>query len=162
MTLQSAYRWALIVLAAIAVLLQFRFMHVLPTWACAIIATTTAVQAYVVGLAMLRKFSTTRAVANLVFATVCVIFIFAGLYGSLGLNPAEAAQGLQSRVYFSTVTFTTLGYGDIQPSEPGRLFAAFEAFFGYCYLGFIIGFVTSRRDEADDYSENSTDTSEDR
>ena len=33
-------------------------------------------------------------------------------------------------LYFSVVTFTTLGYGDIHPTDPSKLFATMEAFSG--------------------------------
>lgn len=41
-------------------------------------------------------------------------------------------------LYFSAVTFTTLGYGDLQPEGFGRVFAALEAFCGYLFLGVIV------------------------
>lgn len=42
-------------------------------------------------------------------------------------------------VYFATVTFTTLGYGDLQPVPAMRLLAGVEAMIGYVYLGFLVG-----------------------
>ena len=44
-----------------------------------------------------------------------------------------------SALYFSFVTFTTLGYGDFQPMPRMRLLAAIEAVLGYLYLGLLVG-----------------------
>ena len=40
-----------------------------------------------------------------------------------------------SCAYFSLVTFTTLGYGDLHPQGIGRTLAVLEAFTGYLILG---------------------------
>jgi Ion channel len=42
-------------------------------------------------------------------------------------------------MYFSIVTWTTLGYGDVLPSPEARLIAASEALFGYIWLAFFVG-----------------------
>ena len=45
-------------------------------------------------------------------------------------------------VYFSVVTFTTLGYGDFSPATWARPFAALEAFNGAFMIAlFILAFV---------------------
>jgi Ion channel len=38
-------------------------------------------------------------------------------------------------LYFSMVTWTTLGYGDVRPSDNARMLAASEAVLGYMFLG---------------------------
>jgi hypothetical protein len=45
----------------------------------------------------------------------------------------------QNTLFFSIVTFTTLGYGDFQPTPRMRLIAASEAIIGYLYLGLLVG-----------------------
>ncbi|MBT3046181.1 MAG: hypothetical protein DBP03_15210 [gamma proteobacterium symbiont of Ctena orbiculata] len=40
--------------------------------------------------------------------------------------------------YFSIVTFTTLGYGDFQPTEDARMMAAIEALCGLVFMAFMI------------------------
>ncbi len=46
-------------------------------------------------------------------------------------------------LYFSIVSFTTLGYGDFAPKQEFRLLAASEALVGYLYLGIIVGLTIS-------------------
>ena len=51
----------------------------------------------------------------------------------------EIYTDLFTAIYFSTVTFTTLGYGDLQPVPDMRALAGFEAVVGYIFLGFLVG-----------------------
>jgi hypothetical protein len=53
----------------------------------------------------------------------------------------EIHQGLLAEFfYFSNVTLTTLGYGDIVPvSRPARMFASIEAMFGQLFVAIVIG-----------------------
>jgi hypothetical protein len=44
-------------------------------------------------------------------------------------------------LYFSTVTYTTLGYGDILPLGPVRLIAAIEAMIGIFMIGWSASFT---------------------
>ncbi|MDN6869875.1 potassium channel family protein, partial [Aeromonas caviae] len=49
---------------------------------------------------------------------------------------------LMECLYYSVVTFTTLGYGDFTPVGLSRIFAAFEAFTGSFTLAlFVVVFV---------------------
>ncbi|RLK10967.1 potassium channel family protein [Ruegeria conchae] len=50
-------------------------------------------------------------------------------------------KSFRNALYFSVVTFTTLGYGDMQPSPNFRLYAGYQAVLGYLYLGMIVGIV---------------------
>jgi hypothetical protein len=61
--------------------------------------------------------------------------------GSFSLPDGEGTVGGQL-MYFSLVTLTTLGYGDVTPASPlTRLFAGFEAVQGALYLAIFIGRV---------------------
>ncbi len=42
-------------------------------------------------------------------------------------------------MYFSTVTFSTLGYGDFRPAPEARSYAAFLAVYGNIHLGLLVG-----------------------
>jgi len=89
-----------------------------------------------------------------VFSSITILG-FATLYFFSGVNfsgeevafnsslsaKANALAYLES-IYFSIVTFTTLGYGDITPTGLSRLFAAIEALMGSFTLAlFVVVFV---------------------
>jgi voltage-gated potassium channel Kch len=55
---------------------------------------------------------------------------------------SDNISALLNSIYFSVVTFTTLGYGDITPIGFSRLIATFEAFTGSFSLAlFVVVFV---------------------
>ena len=67
-------------------------------------------------------------------------------------NWRGAMPGLQAAVYFSAVTYTTTGYGDLVLPEAWRLVGAIEALTGILMCGWSTGFffaVVSRRFAAD-------------
>jgi len=63
-------------------------------------------------------------------ATIIEVWAWALLYLIIG-----AAQSLEEAAYFSTVTFTTLGYGDITLDESWRLLSSFEGANGLLMFG---------------------------
>jgi len=76
------------------------------------------------------------------------------LYGWVGLRDPQAfsgavevgAQSGEPMVYFSFVTLTTLGYGDITPvSQTARTLAWLEAAFGQIYLVVLVAHLVSRQ-----------------
>ena len=77
---------------------------------------------------------------------------FAVLYlatGSVALDSEAAAIAEPGRaLYFSIVTLSTLGYGDIAPlTDTGRLLAALEVLAGFMLVVLVIGaFLTGLRD----------------
>lgn len=78
----------------------------------------------------------------IVFLTgISNVFIFAFIYSSYGIaSGTDIIKGdLVTSLYFSIVTWTTLGYGDFSPLPALRLVAAFEAFLGYLYMAILVG-----------------------
>jgi len=61
------------------------------------------------------------------------IMLWAGLYKAL--VPVGELADLETAVYFSFVTFTTLGYGDITLSEGWRLLSGIQALNGILLVG---------------------------
>ncbi|MEN0001153.1 MAG: potassium channel family protein [Pseudomonadota bacterium] len=88
----------------------------------------------------------------LVFFTLAVgsaIFSYAHIYLEHGITTQHLQAGSQTRrltgeayvesLYFSVVTWTTLGYGDLAPAPRVRLLAAFQALLGYTSMGVLVG-----------------------
>ncbi|MBY6083110.1 potassium channel family protein [Ruegeria arenilitoris] len=69
-----------------------------------------------------------------------VPFLFAAVYGSYGYYDlcVEGARGPADVLYFSYVTFTTVGFGDLRPVGVCRALAVAEAITGYILLGLFV------------------------
>ena len=92
---------------------------------------------------------------RIVLLSILMIFICAFLYAFAGLNYqgqlyavsidaslSENISILLSCLYYSVVTFTTLGYGDFTPIGLSRALAAIEAFTGSFTIAlFVVVFV---------------------
>lgn len=76
---------------------------------------------------------------SLLFIYILVILIFASIYSCLGEKGdfiTDETLSFFEGIYFSTVTITTLGYGDITPkTEMFMLITAFESFIGIVIIG---------------------------
>ena len=74
-----------------------------------------------------------------------VPFLFAAVYGAFGYNDlcVVGANGPADVLYFSYVTFTTVGYGDLTPVGLCRGLAAAEAVTGYILLGMFVAAAVS-------------------
>jgi voltage-gated potassium channel Kch len=84
-----------------------------------------------------------------IFAAIMIIG-FADDYHSYGLTvtvsdaingDAKETLSLFDYLYFSIITWTTVGYGDLVPTKASRIFAATEALFGYIYMAVYIGYM---------------------
>jgi hypothetical protein len=64
------------------------------------------------------------------------IWLWAGVYRVLTDLP-----DLESALYFSTVTYTTLGYGDVVLAPPWRMLASLEAANGILLFGWTTAFL---------------------
>lgn len=82
--------------------------------------------------------------------SLTVVCFWAALYWCLGLVRLSGAtypiHGLLQNLYFSVVTFTTLGFGDFEPVKTfwGMLFAASEAFIGMFMIALFVVSVAKR------------------
>jgi hypothetical protein len=94
--------------------------------------------------------------SEVLFAVACVYLLFALIWamgygiadglqpGTLAypealLGPGEDPSGRGLHAYFSFVTLTTLGYGDITPvTDAGRLLAMLEATLGQLFLVIVV------------------------
>lgn len=101
------------------------------------------VAAAAAGLAafMGRALPGTVALSAVCGQAAALIVLFAGIYRASGLRSPDVTVGTAEALYFSIVTWTTLGYGDFQPLPDFRLLAAFQALVGYVFLGVIVGLI---------------------
>lgn len=86
-----------------------------------------------------------RLIYSGIWIAVSMPLIFSLLYAAAEIQ-GKCILGLESlweALYFSYVSFTTLGYGDLQPVGICRAFAALEAVVGYISLGGFVGAVIS-------------------
>jgi voltage-gated potassium channel Kch len=74
----------------------------------------------------------------LLLVSVVEMALWAVAYLKIG-----AIEGVEAALYFSMVTFTTLGYGDITLSEQWRLLGSFEAATGIIMFGWTIALVVA-------------------
>ena len=83
------------------------------------------------------------ALAALVMQCGLVIYIFAAVFAEFGmLDPlGNVIHDRTDALYFSVVTWTTLGYGDMRPLVELRLVAASEALLGYLHMGLLVPFI---------------------
>ncbi len=97
------------------------------------------------------KFSSNK-VAHFIFSYVStlfmIIFLFAGAYVSNAEEfiVSETKKGInfEEALYFSTITVTTVGYGDIIPtSKVNRFLSASEAFIGMTINVALLGYILS-------------------
>jgi hypothetical protein len=87
-----------------------------------------------------------------VFAAAVAGFGFAyfwiGFIPGNGLQFSGKVASFSECFYFSVVTVTTLGYGDVTPVGFARIIASGEAIFGLIYVGYAISQVVSFKQEA--------------
>ena len=78
-------------------------------------------------------YALTMTAVILIFLHALEIMVWAGAYTAL--LPAGELADLETAIYFSFVTFTTLGYGDITLSEGWRLLSGIQALNGILLVG---------------------------
>ncbi len=76
--------------------------------------------------------------------TVCLAVVFAGLYTQVELDPGAHETAL-TPLYYSVVTLTTLGYGDVLPASGwAQAVAMVEVILGYVMLGGLLSIFANK------------------
>jgi hypothetical protein len=138
----------------------------LPVGACVFLPITLATLIGAVVIEVRERHNNTWAMLYIMAAhLISVIILYADIYRHLGLLQGESLiTEATDFIYFSVVTWTTLGYGDIIPSPKARLFAASEAMYGYIamtlYLAVIFHLISARSYDQKPSANNSTDNTE--
>ena len=76
-----------------------------------------------------------------------IIMAFGVVYAAVGLLPTDSSASqplikeITTGIYFSAVTWATLGYGDLRPIIGTRWIAAFESLIGYIYMGLLVSLI---------------------
>ena len=96
---------------------------------------------------------TTSALVGSAFAMIVVTHLVQIAIWAFALINLSAFEGLEPALYFSLVTYTTLGYGDVTLGPNLRLFAAFASITGLLTFGlstaFLVGLVARVLPEQD-------------
>jgi hypothetical protein len=80
---------------------------------------------------------------RIIYYSLAIIICFGFIYwlnaDLIALNSASIKEfGFWDSLYFSTTTYTTLGYGDLSPLSGLRVLTSIEAFLGVINMGFLI------------------------
>lgn len=86
------------------------------------------------------------AITKLVLFIIIHLIMFSLVYAKYGIadSTGEITHDYIDALYFSIVTWTTLGYGDFHPEASIRLYASFEAIIGYVFLGMLLYLMTKK------------------
>jgi hypothetical protein len=111
--------------------------------ACGLVALYMAVIGILAVAIDLRQGHPWRAIFWFVCIMPGIIMLFAAIYCSTGLivAGADTQPEFETAIYFSIVTWTTLGYGDIAPTPVARPWAAFEVLIGYIYMAVLVSVI---------------------
>jgi len=88
------------------------------------------------GLHQSRVFSVGRVVLIMYLIAIIEVLIWAAAYLAF-----DVIEGFEKAVYFSAVTFTTLGYGDVVLDGSRRLLSSLEAINGIIMFGWSTAIV---------------------
>ncbi len=86
--------------------------------------------------------SRTMAMIFVVFGLFAVLTVEVWLWAAAHLM-LGAFDSFDDALYFSTVTFSTLGYGDLLPHPEWRLFAALEGVNGFLLIGWSTAYLVA-------------------
>ena len=159
-SIKSERRWfrtgmgltiALVLVVAVGIMLEVTKLHLLHLLIMLVYFVLTAVLAY-----RQIMFSETIDINKLIGA-VCIYILLAMIFGMLylmveslfpnsfsGLTGGSWQGDLSRMIYFSFVTLTTLGYGDISPAMPLASFLVYlEAVTGQFYIAILVASMVS-------------------
>ena len=124
-------------------------------WGSLLVFATTVVHASCTGAALRSlqvlqperwrtrpRFSATLLVSALVLL-MFLASVFESLLWAVAYLAPGAIEGLEQALYFSIVTYTTLGYGDVTLDQDWRLLASFEAANGIIMFGWTTALIVA-------------------
>jgi len=98
---------------------------------------------------IIRSKSISTFILSYAFLILVIIFLFSGIYFSNNTDFKEegipASLTFEESIYFSTITFTTVGYGDISPIGINRLISSIQAVTALIMNIAFIGYILSSK-----------------
>ena len=86
-----------------------------------------------------------RSLGRWTLVILAVAAVFTGLFATVGVRISNHDPGIVTDVYYSVVTLTTLGYGDIVPNSTlGQIVVIIEVCIGYMMLGGLISIFANK------------------
>ena len=82
------------------------------------------------------------AMNTVVFGLFAVMTLEVWLW-AVAFRVTGSFSDFETALYFSTVTFSTLGYGDLLPDEEWQLFAALEGVNGFLLIGWSTAYLVA-------------------
>jgi voltage-gated potassium channel len=83
---------------------------------------------------------------GLIYAMIYLIMLELNHEAFKGIDYFESGDNFATAIYFSFVTMTSLGYGDISPQEPvGRIIVVFESVSGAFYMAVVVASMIGAR-----------------
>jgi len=116
------------------------------------VSFATILYFYIVSLLVKNLLSVRVVTANLIYCAISIYLLigimWAGIYNIVeGISPGSFSGTSEpvDLIYFSFVTLTTVGFGDVVPlSVFGKRLAIFEAAMGSIYMAVIIAMIVGR------------------
>lgn len=110
------------------------------SWVCALLLRDIVLRSHRVNADLIFGAINVYLMAGLSFAMIFSILEIVQPGSFAGLGQAAPSYGKEAQfVYFSFITLTTLGYGDITPATPFATTAAYlEAIFGQMYIAVLV------------------------
>lgn len=118
------------------------------------ITTIVFILAYSVGLVpwindIIRSRKITSFILSYVFFVVMIVLLFAGMYAlnddKFFYNNVQQTISFEDAIYFSAITFTTVGYGDIAPVGINKLITSLQAILGMVLNIVFIGYILASK-----------------
>jgi hypothetical protein len=76
---------------------------------------------------------------------ILFVYGFAKLYEEIGLlKSGSVIHSFQESLYFSIVTWTTLGAGDLLPVQELKIWVATQALFSYFFMAILIAAIIAQ------------------
>ena len=138
----------------IMVLVGFRFVTVETFIHNTVVVISIFVTFYSVGLIpnfdrISRSESVMSFLVSYLVFVMMVIFLFAGIYSAnsnyFKVDGAPEELSFGNILYFSTVTLTTVGYGDISPIYMNKFISSVEALIGIVLNIAVIGYILASK-----------------